>query len=75
MDSMAGGALLAERQLLVAWHHSEIVVFWGSDFDASIVICDSICDSRFFEFGHSDFCTGCAVTAAVKLWIVGLQDL
>jgi len=60
MDSMAWGALLAERQLLVAWHHSEIVVFWGSDLDASIVICDSICDFLIvFEFGHSDFCTGC----------------
>jgi hypothetical protein len=48
MDSMAWGALLAERQLLVAWHHSEIVVFWGSDFDVSIVICNSICDFLIF---------------------------
>jgi hypothetical protein len=40
MDSMAWKSSLAERQLLVAWHHSDIVVFWGSDSGAYIVICD-----------------------------------
>jgi len=61
MDSMAW-AWLAERQLLVAWHHSDIVASWVSDTNNFIAAGDFL----IFEFGHTDFCTGCAVPAAAR---------